>query len=114
MYSVIDEWPQESTKRSRPGQSASLGSCRITRWNSEYASGARLIAVPGWPLPTFCTASAASTRMVSTARRSRSLQSSGTLTLVRASMSMSATALLRVRGRAGGFAASVVRSACRV
>jgi hypothetical protein len=47
MYSVIEEWPQESTKRSRPGQSASDGSCRITRWNSEYASGARLIAVPG-------------------------------------------------------------------
>ena len=29
--------------------------------------GARLIAVPGWPLPTFCTASIARTRTVSTA-----------------------------------------------
>src|SRR3954451_17522641 len=32
------------------------------------------MAVPGWPLPTFCTASAASRRLVSTARTSRSLQ----------------------------------------
>ena len=32
------------------------------------------MAVPGWPLPTFCTASAASTRTVSTARTSRSVQ----------------------------------------
>src|SRR6478672_9371664 len=31
------------------------------------------MAVPGWPLPTFCTASAASSRVVSTARTSRSL-----------------------------------------
>ena len=43
--------------------------------NSRYAAGARLIAVPGWPLPDFSTASMASTRTVSTARRSRSDQS---------------------------------------
>ena len=54
--------PQDSTNRSRPGQWVSLGLCRITFWNSKYATGARLIAVPGWPLPTCWTASAASTR----------------------------------------------------
>ena len=31
--------------------------------------------MPGWPLPAFCTASMASTRALSTARRSRSVQS---------------------------------------
>ena len=36
-----------------------------------------LIAVPGWPLPTFWTASIASTRAVSIARRSRSPKPSG-------------------------------------
>ena len=77
MYSVRLECPQDSTKRSRPSQCTSLGSWRIWRWNSVYASGARLIAVPGWPLPTFCTASAASTRTVSTATESTSVQSSG-------------------------------------
>jgi hypothetical protein len=71
------EWPQDSTNRSRPSQCVSLGSWRITRWKRVYAAGARLIAVPGWPLPTFCTASAASTRAVSTARVSNSVQSSG-------------------------------------
>ena len=77
MYRVRLECPQDSTKRSRPSQCTSLGSWRIWRWNNVYASGARLIAVPGWPLPTFCTASAASTRTVSTATESRSVQSSG-------------------------------------
>ena len=52
-----------------PWPRVSRGLCRITFWNSRYATGARLIAVPGWPL-TFCTASAASTRMVSTASES--------------------------------------------
>src|SRR4051794_9035944 len=47
----------------------------MTFWNSRYAAGARLIAVPGWPLPTFCTASMASTRTVSTALSSSSFQS---------------------------------------
>src|SRR6185312_6370209 len=77
MYSVRLEWPQDSTNRSRPSHWSSLGSCRITWWNSRYATGARLIAVPGWPLPTFWTASAASNRAVSTARESRSVQPSG-------------------------------------
>src|SRR3712207_1682714 len=36
-----------------------------------------LIAVPGWPLPTFSTASIASTRTVSMARRSSSPNPSG-------------------------------------
>ena len=36
-----------------------------------------LIAVPGWPLPTFWTASMASTRTVSIARRSSSPKPSG-------------------------------------
>src|SRR6478609_4812158 len=71
------ECPQDRTNRSLPGQCASPGLCRMTFWNSRYASGARLIAVPGWPLPTFWTASAASTLIVSTARESRSVQPSG-------------------------------------
>src|SRR3954447_4786842 len=68
--------PAESTNRSRPAQSGLPGLCRIAFWKSVYAIGARLIAVPGWPLPTFWTASIASTRAVSTARLSRSVQSS--------------------------------------
>src|SRR5258706_16148570 len=81
MYSVRLECPQESTNRSRPIQCGSVGSCRITFWNNRYAAGARLIAVPGWPLPDFSTASIARTRTVSTARRSTSDQvSSGPLT----------------------------------
>src|SRR3712207_1556630 len=47
----------------------------MTFWNSRYATGARLIAVPGCPFPTFCTASIARTRTVSTALRSRSVHS---------------------------------------
>src|SRR5665648_1166759 len=76
---VSEECPAESTNRSRPAHRESRGSCRRNRWNSRYAAGARLIAVPGWPLPTFCTASAASTRNVSTARRSRSVHSRSVL-----------------------------------
>src|SRR3954452_21671919 len=70
MYSVRLKCPQERTNRSRPSHWSSLGSCRITWWNSRYAAGARLIAVPGWPLPTFWTASAANRRTVSTVRTS--------------------------------------------
>ena len=62
----------------------------MTRWNSVYATGARLMAVPGWPLPTFWTASAASTRAVSTARESSSVQSSGWWAWVNAEISSSA------------------------
>src|SRR5947199_3558724 len=82
MYRVRLEWPQDNTNRSRPGQAGSVGSCRMTRWKSRYAAGARLIAVPGWPLPAFSTASIARTLMVSTARRSRSDQSSVSVTAV--------------------------------
>src|SRR6478672_8328209 len=74
MYWVRLEWPHESTNRSRPSQYGSAGSCVMTCWYRRYAAGARLMAVPGWPLPTFCTASAARTRTVSTARTSRSVQ----------------------------------------
>src|SRR4051794_28053801 len=69
------ECPHERTNRSRAIHSGSAGSWRITFWNSRYAAGARLMAVPGWPLPTFCTASIARTRAVSTANASRSVQS---------------------------------------
>src|SRR5690349_5574241 len=69
------EWPQESTKRSRAIHSVSEGSWRMTFWKSRYAAGARLMAVPGWPLPTFWTASIARPRAVSTARRSMSSHS---------------------------------------
>ncbi len=62
-----------------------------------YANGARLIAVPGWPLPTFCTASAANTRTVSTARLSTSDQSSGTTATVSASMSLICSVLVTWR-----------------
>src|SRR5947209_4705959 len=72
MYSWMLEWPIDRTKRSRPVHCGSFGSCFIHFWNSRYAVGAMLIAVPGWPLPTFCTASIARTRTVSTAVRSRS------------------------------------------
>ena len=75
-YCVSDECPAERMNRSRPTQCVSAGSWRSTRWYSRYAAGARLIAVPGWPLPTFSTASAASTRAVSTARLSISSQRS--------------------------------------
>jgi hypothetical protein len=37
-----------------------------------YASGANAIAVPGWPLPAFCTASIASVLTVSMDRRATS------------------------------------------
>ena len=47
MYSVSEEWPGDRMKRSRPIQSASRGSWRISFWKSRYAAGARLIAVPG-------------------------------------------------------------------
>ncbi|SKU52738.1 Uncharacterised protein [Mycobacteroides abscessus subsp. abscessus] len=60
-----------------------------------YATGARLIAVPGWPLPTFCTASAASTRTVSTARESSSVQSSGWSARVRVGISVGISASSR-------------------
>src|SRR4051794_6767149 len=52
----------------------------MTFWKRRYAAGARLIAVPGWPLPTFWTESIASMRVVSTARRSRSVHSRGVVT----------------------------------
>src|SRR6476469_2292394 len=48
----------------------------MTFWKSRYAAGARLMAVPGWPFPTFCTASIARTRAVSTALWSTSVHSS--------------------------------------
>ena len=64
------------TGRGRPSSGRS-GRAAATRWNSRYAAGARLIAVPGCPLPTFWTASMASTRTVSMARRSSSPKPSG-------------------------------------
>ena len=71
MYCVRLECPQGGTKRSRPSQWGQPGRCAhdvvVT-----HAAGARLIAVPGWPLPVFWTASAARTRAVSTARISTS------------------------------------------
>src|SRR5579859_2492942 len=81
MYRVRLECPQDSTNRSRPSQFGSAGSCLITRWNSRYAAGARLIAVPGWPEPAFWTASIASTLMRSTTRRSVAVHSSSTCVL---------------------------------
>jgi hypothetical protein len=44
----------------------------MTLLNNRYATGASEIAVPGWPLPTFSTASAARTRAVFTAFESSS------------------------------------------
>jgi hypothetical protein len=79
MYSVRLEWPIDSTKRSRPTQFGSLGSWRSHFWKSRYAVGPMLMAVPGWPLPTFWTASMASTRTVSIARRSSSPMPSGSV-----------------------------------
>ena len=87
MYRVNEECPADNTNRSRPTHLGSAGSCRITFWNKLYASGANDIAVPGCPLPTFCTASAANTRAVSTARRSNSDQSTGTWAVVSSEIS---------------------------
>src|SRR3954470_4920825 len=81
MYWVSEEWPQDSTKRSRPTHWGSAGSKRRWRWNNRYAAGARDIAVPGWPLPTFWTASMAKARTVSTARLSKSVHSNGVAVL---------------------------------
>src|SRR5258708_39399442 len=67
--------PQEGRTGPRPGHFGSTGSCRSTRWYRRYAAGARLIAVPGCPEPTFCTASIARTRTRSTARLSVADQS---------------------------------------
>lgn len=75
MYSVREVCPGESTKRSRPTQVGSVGSWRRKRWKMRYAAGASDMAVPGCPFPTFCTASIARTRAVSTARWSDSLHS---------------------------------------
>ncbi|CAB5001968.1 unannotated protein [freshwater metagenome] len=47
----------------------------MTRWKSRYAAGARAIAVPGCPFPTFCTASIASARRYFTAESSAAVQS---------------------------------------
>ena len=91
MYRVNEECPADSTNRSRPTQVGSAGSCRITFWNRLYANGARLIAVPGWPLPTFCTASAANTRAVSTDLMSRADQNSGCEALVSLLISVDST-----------------------
>src|SRR3954454_5280626 len=79
MYRVRLECPIDSTNRSRPTQFGSVGSWRSHFWKSRYAVGAMLIAVPGWPLPTFCTASIARTRAVSMARRSSSVKPSGSV-----------------------------------
>src|SRR6478672_6328455 len=87
MYRVNEECPADNTNRSRPTHVGSAGSCRITFWNRLYASGANDIAVPGCPLPTFCTASAANTRAVSTALASTADQPSGTCGVVRAEIS---------------------------
>lgn len=76
---MSEEWPAESTNRSRPTQCESAGSWRMTFWKSRYAAGASEIAVPGWPLPTFSTASAARALMVLTAWSSRGDHSRGWL-----------------------------------
>ena len=67
------------------------------------------MAVPGWPLPTFCTASAASSRVVSTARTSRSDQPAFFATGLgrpgsRPARGPSAFAFLVELGRVGFFA----------
>ena len=46
-----------------------------------YATGASDIAVPGWPLPTFCTASAASAREYATTLSSSAFHPVTTLIL---------------------------------
>ena len=71
-YRRIEAWPADRTKRSRSGQSGSAGSWRMTRLNSTWASGARAMAVPGWPELALRGASMAKPRMTSIARSSRS------------------------------------------
>ena len=105
MYSVRLECPQESTNRSRPIQSASRG---------RAASPAGTAGTPAAPGSSRCRGgrcrpSAPRPRRAPGRCRRRGgpgrVQSSGTVALVRASMSMSATALLSGSGvGAGGFA----------
>ena len=85
----------------RPGRAASPSGTAGT------PTGARLIAVPGWPLPTFCTASMARTRTVSTARWSRSVQSSS------AARAGPAHGVRRVGGSTGARAYSGLGSSTR-
>lgn len=56
-YSSIDACRQESTNRSRFGQSGEDGAYRNTLFQCEKATGARAIGVPEWPLFAFCTPS---------------------------------------------------------
>src|SRR6266702_1883154 len=102
MYSVRLECPGESTKRSRPAHWASVGSCRRCFWNRRVATGASDIAVPGWPLPTFCTASAASTRTVSTVLRSRSVHENGEFETAGSSLNARVLPWVRSRRPRGG------------
>jgi hypothetical protein len=63
-HSSMDAWPFESTKRSRFGQSGSLGSNLRMRFQIVYTSGASAIGVPGWPELAARTASMDSVRIV--------------------------------------------------
>ena len=57
-------WPHDSRNRSRSGQSGWLGSWRTrSHVHSTWASGARAMAVQGWPLPARCGPSMAKPRM---------------------------------------------------
>ena len=49
LYSSIEAWPADSTKRSRFGQIGCSGSKRRKRCQRQYTTGARAIGVPGWP-----------------------------------------------------------------
>src|SRR3954468_5639665 len=48
-YCRMTACPADRMKRSRSGHMGSLGSYFMTRVHSTWASGARAIAVPGWP-----------------------------------------------------------------
>ena len=69
---------QDEAVAARPSSDRS-GRAAATSGTAGRPSGAMLIAVPGWPLPTFWTASMASTRTVSIARRSSSPMPSGSV-----------------------------------
>ena len=71
-YKRIEACPLDRTNRSRSGQCGSAGSCRMTRVNRTWASGARAMAVPGWPELAARGASMARPRMTLTPSCSRS------------------------------------------
>src|SRR3954454_9993680 len=78
-YCRITACPAERMKRSRSGHIGSDGSYFMTLVHNTWASGARAIAVPGWPELARCGASMARPRMTLMPSCSRSVVIGATL-----------------------------------